>query len=109
MIYFSKENTDLPTIKYPLFMVGMNLSITAKLVYALLFDRAADRKTAETDGKIYVTFTIKDLSECIGKSEMTVKNSLKILEEKGLIKRKSKGVGKPTHIFILYPNDEKTK
>lgn len=109
MIYLSKENTDLPTIKYPIFIVGMNLSITAKLVYALLFDRATDRKTAETDGRIYVTFTIKELSECVSKSEMTIKNSLKMLEEKGLIKRKSKGIGKPTHIFILYPNDERIK
>ncbi len=109
MIYLSKENTDLPTIKYTVFIVGMNLSITAKLVYALLFDRATDKKTAETNSRMYVTFTIKELSECISKSEMTVKNSLKILEEKGLIKRKSKGVGKPTHIFILYPADERTK
>ena len=109
MIYLSKENTDLPTIKYPIFIVSMNLSITAKLVYTLLIDRATCRKTAETDGRIYVTFTIKELSKFIGKSEMTVKNSLKILEEKGLIKRKSTGVGKPTHIFILYPADERTK
>jgi len=109
MIYLSQENAVLQTIKYPMFIVGMKLCTTAKLVYALLFDRAIDKRTEETDGKIYVTFTIRELSECIGKSEMTVKNSLKILEEKGLIKRKSTGVGKPTHIFILYPSDERTK
>ena len=85
----------------------MDLCSTAKLVYTLLYNRAVERKTAETDGKIYVTFTIRELSKCIGKSEMTVKNSLKILEEKGLIKRKSTGIGKPTHIFILYPNGSK--
>lgn len=107
MVYLSRENTALPIIKYPLFIVGMDLCITAKLVYALLYNRAVDRKTAGTDGKIYVIFTISELSKCIGKSEMTVKNSLKILEEKGLIKRKSVGVGKPTNIFILYPNGSK--
>ena len=109
MNYLKQDSSPISAIKYPSFLVNMDLCNTAKLVYALLFDKAMIDNNSTSDKSIYVIFTIKDLAKTIGKSEMTVKTSLKILEEKGLIQRKFVGVAKPTHIFILYPNNTKAE
>jgi DNA-binding Lrp family transcriptional regulator len=88
----------------------MELGVTSKLVYALLFDRAKISRSnpnyIDDRGRIFVIYTISELAKAIDKSEMTVKSALKALEEIGLIKRKFIGVSKPTHIYILYPDEK---
>ena len=112
MDYF-KLSTNLQFIKYPKFLFSEKYSVTvsqtAKIIYALLTDRAIS-SSANTDniyknGNVFVIFTIEELAKIICKSDMAVKNSLKMLEENHLIVRKSVGVGKPTHIYILYPEN----
>jgi hypothetical protein len=109
MNYLKKGSKQLLFIKYPKFLLTLELGITSKLVYAMLFDRAKasceNPSYIDADGKVFVIFTISELSKTIGKSEMTVKNAFSVLEKAKLIERKFIGVGKPSHIYILYPDE----
>ncbi|HIQ77291.1 MAG TPA: hypothetical protein IAB79_07600 [Candidatus Faecousia excrementipullorum] len=42
---------------------------------------------------MFIYYTIADLASTSGKSEMTVKNALAVLEQKNLISRKRQGAG----------------
>ncbi|MFI3326160.1 MAG: replication initiator protein A [Clostridia bacterium] len=97
-----------PYIAYPRFLIELDISETSKLIYALLLDRArlsmAGDVFKDDFGKAYIYFTIETLAKLTNKSDMTVKNSLKILEENDLIKRIRQGLGLPSKIYVKIPN-----
>ena len=74
------------------------------MIYMLLLDRA--RLSMKKDdwqdehGRVFIHYTIQSLAATIGKSEMTVKNALKALEQQGLIHRQRQGAGMPSRIFV---------
>ena len=96
-----------PYLAFPRFLLKIDLPDTAKLVYVLLLDRARlSRKNkiwTNGDGYVYVHYTIKSMSETIGKCEMTVKNAYKDLEKAGLIRRERQGKNHPNRIYVLLP------
>ena len=54
----------------------------------------------DEQGHVFIYYTIADLANASGKSEMTVKNALKALEQQGLIYRQRQGAGMPSKIFV---------
>lgn len=90
MTHLLRKNSQIPAyMAYPRFLLTMDISETAKLVYVLLLDRA--RLSMKNDGwedeqgHVFIYYTIEALAEASGKSEMTVKNALAALERQGLI------------------------
>lgn len=103
-----KDKTLLPPyIAFPRFLLGLDISETSKIIFALLLDRARLSQTSDTykddNGKIYVYFTLKDLAQILNKSENTIKRSLKVLEKEDLITKINQGFNKPNKIFIKVP------
>ena len=105
MTQFLQRDSPIPCFyAYPKFLLTMDLSETAKMIYMLLLDRA--RLSMQKDGwqdeqgRVFIHYTIQSLASAIGKSEMTVKNALKALEQQGLIYRQRQGSGKPNRIFV---------
>lgn len=98
-----------PYMAYPRFLLNVELSETAKLVYVLLLDRArlSMKNPGWTDGqgRVFIYFPISALAEQIGKSEMTVKQALRNLEDLGLIRRKRQQIGKPNCIYVRIPTE----
>ena len=89
MTHLLRKNSQIPAyMAYPRFLLTMDISETAKLVYVLLLDRA--RLSMKNDGwedeqgHVFIYYTIEALAEASGKSEMTVKNALAALERQGL-------------------------
>ena len=93
-----------PYMAYPRFLLGMDLSETAKLVYVLLLDRARVSMTRErwTDehGCVFVYYPIEALARTTGKCAMTIKDALRKLEEAKLIFRWHQGAGRPSRIYV---------
>ena len=93
-----------PYMAHPRFLLRMDISETAKLIYVLLLDRA--RLSMKNDGwedergHVFIYYTIESLAEDCGKSQMTVKNALAALEQQGLIFRKRQGAGKANQIYV---------
>ena len=105
MTHFLQRDSPIPRFfTYPKFLLTLDLSETAKIVYMLLLDRA--RLSMQKDGwqdeqgRVFVRYTIQSLAKAICKSEMTVKNALKALEQQGLIYRQRQGAGMPSRIFV---------
>lgn len=105
MTDYLRCGSKLPAyMAYPRFLLKMEISETAKLVYILLLDRARvsmkNKGWADEKGLLFVCYTIESLVEATGKSATTIKNALKALEDEKLILRRNQGAGKPSRIFV---------
>ena len=105
MTQFLQRDSHIPKyMTYPRFLLSTGLSETAKLVYVLLLDRARlsmkNGGWEDEQGHVFIYYTIADLAGVSGKSEMTVKNALKALEQRGLICRLKQGAGMPNRIYV---------
>lgn len=98
-----------PYLPYPRFLVGMDLTQTAKLLYAVLLDRATlSQKSGWTDetGRLYLVFPIGKIADAIDRSPMTVKNALNELDAAGLIERRRQGFSVPNRIYVKLPDGQ---
>ena len=88
---------------FPRFLLDMEINETAKMLYIILLDRARlSQKNdgwSDTDGHVFIYFTIESLAEVLHKSQMTVKTALAVLEKQELIFRKGQGPGQPNRIY----------
>ena len=104
MTDFLKADTNLPSyMMFPRFLLDMKISETAKMLYIILLDRARlsqkNESWSDTDGHVFIYFTIESLAEVLHKSQTTVKTALAVLEKQELIFRKGQGPGQPNRIY----------
>lgn len=103
-----RTNTRTPAFfQYPRFLLDSGLNDTPRTLYMLLLDRSrlsAQRSQWITpEGKVFVYYTIQNLSKVLHRSESTVKYALGRLETAGMIRRQRQGIGRPNQIFVLVP------
>ena len=93
-----------PYMAYPRFLMNVDISETAKLVYILLLDRARlsmkNGAWQDESGRVFVLYTIPNLARDIGKGETTVKKALNQLVKQRLILKQSLGPGQPNKIYV---------
>ena len=105
MTQFLHRGSQIPQFyMYPRFLLTLDLSETTKMIYMLLLDRARLSMQKEgwqdEQGRVFIHYTIHSLAATIQRSEMTVKNALKALEQRGFIYRHRQGVGMPNRIYV---------
>ena len=103
---------NLPFVKFPQFLLALDISLPAKLVYALLLDRAQlSKENGWTDeqGRVYVICSIQELSEMLGKKRSAVKLYISELEEAGLIERQRAGFAATSRTFLNTPIGSKNR
>ena len=105
MTQYLKCDSYLPRyMAYPRFLLDVNISETAKLVYMLLLDRARlsmkNQDWQDEQGRVFVLYTIPNLAKDIGKGETTAKKALNQLVKQGLILKQSLGPGQPNKIYV---------
>ena len=105
MTQFLKYDSYIPPyMAYPRFLLDVDISETAKLVYMLLLDRARmsmkNKDWQDEMGRVFVLYTIPNLAKDIGKGETTVKKALNQLAQQGLILKQSLGLGQPNKIYV---------
>ena len=110
MTDFLTADTNLPSyMMFPRFLLDMEINETAKMLYIILFDRARlsqkNEGWSDTDGHVFIYFTIEALAEVLHKSQMTVKTALAVLEKQELIFRKRQGPGHPNRIYVKIPKE----
>ena len=87
-----------------------DLSNDAKVLYALMLDRASVSKVngfIEADGTIRLYFTVEQAQKKLHRSRQCVTRIFRELEYSGLICRKKQGLGKPALITLNYPSNAK--
>lgn len=98
-----------PYLVYPWFLLGAQLSDTARLLYCLLLNRAKlsqSNNWTDDDGNVFVVYPISELADTLHRCETVVRTGLNQLEEQGLIKRCHVAKGKASHILIGIPPSE---
>ena len=67
--------------------------------------RLSMRSEGWTDahGRVYLIYTIRDLSAAMRRSESAVKVALRALEAAGLIRRERQGLGNANRLYLLTP------
>ena len=106
----TKDSPALSYIQFPRFLLDEEISNDAKLLYALLLDKASVSKLngfVETDGAIRVYFTVEQAQKKLCRSKQCTTRIFKELEICGLICRKKQGLGKPAVITLNYPESAK--
>jgi len=110
-LYTGEDNPDEPVLMIPFFLFEgefRKMSSNAKLMYALLLERAyhaIQNKTVDVDdeGRMFIFYTNEELQKKLRVSDKTVtkvQNELKMFE---LIATIQQGLGKPNRIYILVP------
>ena len=88
--YIISGSTLPPHLVYPRFLLGLNIRLTAKEVYAIMLDMALNSENVQTDkrGRCYLAFFNKTIAEIIDRTPSTVAQALRELEDAGLVEKK---------------------
>ena len=103
------DTKPLPYLPYPRFLLGADLTQTAKVLYAVLLDRSNLSRAngwTDEDENIFVVFPLNKLADMVDKGPSTVKNALNELEVAGLIERRRCGNGMPNRIYVKQPDSQ---
>ena len=100
-------DTKLPAyLPYPRFLFKMEISQTAKLLYALLLDRSTlsqKNKWQDDEGRIYIIYPIAEIAEILDKGSTTIKGALNELDMAGLLERERGGFSAPNRLYVKVP------
>ena len=98
-----------PYLPFPRFLIPVDLSNDAKVLYALLFDRAGISKEngfIETDGTVRLYFTVQEAKEKLHRSRQVTTRAFQELERNGLIVRRKQGLGRSAVITLKIPAEK---
>ena len=101
--FFTAGSELPPYLPYPRYLLKLNISMTAKAVYALLLNRTTlSQKNGWIDdcGRVYIIYTIERLAQDIGRGETAIKNAMKELEKEHLLYKKKVGFAQPNHLYV---------
>jgi len=104
--YITSGSTLPPHLAYPRFLLGMNMRLIAKEVYAILLDMTLHSEfDLHTDarGQRYLLFFNKTIAELIDRTPSTVAQSLRELEAIGLVEKKLVARNAPYHVYVKLP------
>lgn len=102
------RETDIPQyIKFPIFLLDMKLSHTAKLIYAVLLDRTNLSKVngwIDEQGRVYIIYPVTSIAETLHKGVSVIKEGLSALDRAGLTERK-RNFSAPDTIYVKLPTE----
>ncbi len=111
-VYIRCESKRPVYAPFPVFLTDYDLSMTARVLYAFMFNRAILSQInpwVDDFGRVFIVFTEAEMCETLRKGLSTVKKALSDLERAGLLMRERGGFGKANRIYLCtaIPIDEK--
>ena len=110
-LYPYKSDTLMTSyLPLPRFLIPLELSNDAKMLYAMLLDRASisqENGYMEPDGTVRVYFTLEEAREKLHRSRQVTTRTFQELERCGLIVRRRQGLGRPAVITLNIIKTEK--
>ena len=105
--FIKKGQLMPPHMSYPLFLLDLKLTETAKLVYLLLLNRsrlsARKPEFMDEEGNIFVLYSTGALAIDSRKSTASVRQALAQLEKEGLLLRRRQGSCLPWRSYVKLP------
>ena len=107
MTEYITANTPLPPFfPYPRFLLKMDVSHTARLLYALLLDRSTlSQKNGwqDSEGRTYIVYPVSEIAEMLDKGSTAIKAALNELDAAGLLVRERRGFSAPNRLYVKIP------
>ena len=104
--YIGADTHLPPYLPYPRFLLKMEITQTAKLLYVLLLDRTTLSQRngwQDESGRTYIIFPVTAIADALDKSPSTVKEALNELDRAGLLERKRQGFSAANHLYVKLP------
>ena len=105
-VYIGIDTGLPPYLPYPRFLLKMDISQTAKLLYALLLDRCTlSQKNGwqDSEGRTFIVYPISEIAEMLDKGCTSVKGALSELDAAGLLERKRAGFSAANRLYVKVP------
>ena len=106
--YYGKEAEQFSFFRIPKLLITdknfSSLSSDAKVLYGILLDRMSlsmKNGWLDEENKVYIIFTIEEIEETMNFGKNKAINTMKELENFGLIQKKRRGLGKPNIIYVM--------
>lgn len=102
-IYIRRESKRPIYAPFPVFLMDYDLSMTARVLYALMFNRAMLSQMnnwVDDLGRVFILFTEAEMCGALHKGLSTVKKALYDLERYALLTRERGGFGKANRIYL---------
>ena len=100
-------DTILPRfLPYPYFLLKMDLSHTARLLYGLLLDCSTlSQKNGwqDSEGRTYIVYPVSEITETLDKGSTAIKSALNELDAAGLLVRERRGFSAPNRLYVKIP------
>ena len=107
---YKSDTLLLSYLPLPRFLIPLELSNDAKVLYAMLLDRASISKEngyIEPDGTVRLYFTLEEAKKKLHRSRQVTTRTFQELERCGLIVRRRQGLGRPSVIILNIIKHEK--
>ena len=104
--YITADTIMPPFFRYPRFLLKMDLSQTAKLLYSLLLDRSElSQKNGwqDNEGRTYIVYPVSEIAEMLDKGSTAIKAALNELDAAGLLVRERRGFSAPNRLYVKIP------
>ena len=104
--YIGADTHLPPYLPYPQFLLKMEITQTAKLLYALLLDRTTLSQRngwQDESGRTYIIFPVAAIADALDRSPSTVKEALNELDHAGLLERKRQGFSAANRLYVKLP------
>lgn len=104
--YITADTIMPPFFRYPCFLLKMDLSQTAKLLYSLLLDRSElSQKNGwqDNEGRTYIVYPVAEIAEMLDKGSTAIKSALNELDAAGLLVRERRGFSAPNRLYVKIP------
>lgn len=104
--YITADTIMPPFFRYPRFLLKMDLSQTAKLLYSLLLDRSElSQKNGwqDSEGRTYIVYPVSEIAEMLDKGSTAIKAALNELDAAGLLVRERRGFSAPNRLYVKIP------
>lgn len=101
---FINADTKIPQyLPFPNYLLQLDISQTARVLYALLLNRATlsqKNEWVDEQGHIFIVFPIGELADEMRKGKTTIKSALNELSEAGLLERIRTDFGRANHLYV---------
>ncbi|MEY8394065.1 DeoR family transcriptional regulator [Lachnospiraceae bacterium 45-P1] len=95
-----------PSMPLPKAMLRFPVSSMAEVMYARLLDEILTRGTEDSNGILFICFSVMEIAAALSRSLQTCKRSLNELKQAGMIMCVCQGIGEVSHMYILLPKED---
>ena len=105
-VYVGIDTGLPPYLPYPRFLLKMDISQTAKLLYALLLDRTTLSQRngwQDGEGRTFIVYPVAEIADMLDRGCTAIKNALNELDAAGLLERTRAWFSAAIRLYVKMP------